>query len=185
MANETQETQENQEVENQEQTTASGTQAEQEALTFDSWFNGQDEQIKTLINDHISGLKSTVASERNERKKLASQLRELSGKLEGNEAAQAQLATINTQLESMNLQTSFYEVAHEAGVADLRAAYLIAQDRSLIDKKGNIDMDGLKAAAPYLFRKPITAGNAGNGTGKEPPRATGMNDFIRAAAGRS
>ena len=171
----------------QEQTSETQENAEPQELTYDGWLDTQDEDVKQLVTSHISGLKSALDSERDQRKKLAKQVSDLSKLSEGNEQAQAQIAQISDQLNAMNRQTSFYEVAHGAGVADLRAAYLIAQDRNLINDKGDVDIDGLKAVAPYLFSRKTTIApsNAGNGTLAKPTRPLGMNDAIRQAAGRS
>lgn len=161
-------------------------QGEEKPATFEDWLKSQDETTAGLINNHISGLKSALDSERGERKKLAGELKKAAGNLEAGSEARKQLEETSGRLESMERQASFYETAHSAGVADLRAAYLIAQDRELINQKGQVDLEGLKSAAPYLFAQPksVPAGNAGAGVGQPPPRAVGMNDLIRQAAGR-
>jgi hypothetical protein len=86
----------------------------------------------------------------------------------------------------METKAEFYEVAHEAGVTDLKLAYIVAKEEKLIDKRGNVDFDKLKEAHPSLFASPRRPpGDAGAGTGGEGSgRTRDMNAAIRAAAGR-
>jgi len=155
-----------------------------DALTFDGWYGGLAEDVKGLLDGHVSGLKSALTDERNQRKELAKQLKEASGKLEQGSEARKSLDALTANLDEATSRADFYEAASVAGVKNLKLAYLAAKDGGLI-ANGRIDFEALKTAAPELFgavRPP--AGNAGSGAGQEGAPAKSMNGFIRAAAGR-
>ena len=70
----------------QQQTQQEGGQ--QTPASFETWLAGQPEDVKRLASEHTTGLKSALASEREQRKQLATQLRDATGKLEkGSDAA--------------------------------------------------------------------------------------------------
>lgn len=163
---------------------SAGNQSQQQPPTFDSWFESQPEEIKGLIDSNVSGLKSALDSERNERKSLAKQLSELKGKAEKGSELEQQLTTLSAQLESQAAKAAFYESA-PADVANMKLAWMAAQDGHT-DKRGNVDWNSLRSAYPELFRKTVTPpANAGNGRGQEGGNQPNMNAFIRAAAGRN
>ena len=62
-------------------TNEQGKQEEQkvegDALTFDGWFESQPEGVRKLLDEHTGGLKSALKSERESRKDLEKQLRDL------------------------------------------------------------------------------------------------------------
>ena len=156
---------------------------QQQPLTFDSWFESQPEEIKGLIDSNVSGLKSALDSERNERKALAKQIADLKGKAEKGSELEQQLNALNAQLEATSAKQAFYESA-PADVGNLKLAWMAAQDGHT-DKKGNVDWNSLRSAYPELFRKQTTPpANAGNGRGQEGGNQQSMNSFIRKAAGR-
>jgi len=152
-------------------------------LTFDSWLEGQGDDIKTLIGDHTSGLKSALQSERDQRTELAKALKDATKGLE--EGSQA-LDGLSAKLETHEQQIAFYETATAAGVTNLKLAWLAARGTGAIDKRGNVNIQTLKADYPELFKKaPVPPGNGGNGTGANGlPSGEDMNAFIRTAAGR-
>lgn len=157
-----------------------------EALVFDTWIAGQDEAVKQMLGEHTRGLKSALESERDGRKQLEKQLRDLAGKAEAGSEAQQQLTQVADQMAEADRKADFYEAAHEAGVSNLKLAYLVAQQEELFDRKGNVDFAALKASYPELFGgKPKVKGNAGDGTNNNQPGARDMNAFIRTAAGRN
>jgi hypothetical protein len=153
-------------------------------LTFDGWYDGLEEMHKVLVDSHIGGLKSALTDERNQRKDLAKQLRDASGKLEQGSEARNGLEAMTANLDEATQRADFYEAAVGAGVKNLKLAYLAAKADGLITN-GRIDFDSLKTTAPELFgatRPPV--GNAGAGAGQVGAPAQSMNAFIRAAAGR-
>lgn len=181
-----QDTQEAPQVEENEANTESETQEEQ-PLTFDAWLGKQDDTIKKLVGSHTSGLKSALDSERDERKKLQRQIKELSKHAEDGSEMRQQLDKLSTDLETTDRRATFYEEAHSNKVTNLRLAWIAAQEGELIDSRGRIDWDGFKAAYPELIERPATVtprSNAGNGTGAPPARAQDMNSIIRTMAGR-
>ena len=163
-----------------------GDQQDGETPTFESWIEGQDEQVRGLIDGHVSGLRSALKSERDQRRDFEKQLREAVGQVEAGSEARKKLDTLTGQLETQAQQADFYEAAHAAGVANLRLAWMAVQnDESVLDRRGNVDMARLKEKYPELFPSPkAAAGNAGAGTQTTPQGAKGMNDFIRQASGR-
>lgn len=158
-------------------------------LDFAGWLGQQPDEIKALVDDHVSGLKSALQSERGSRGQLEKQLADLKRKLEAGSDAAKQLETIQAGLAEEGVKTAFYEAAHAAGASDLRLAYIAAKDAGLIDDRGKFDLDAVKAKFPVLFAAPKTvtvAGVAGAGTGNQPPARSGsaaVNDFIRRSAG--
>ena len=50
--------------------------------TFESWFENQPEDVKTLITEHEKGLKSALESERGNTKALSRQISDLQGAAE-------------------------------------------------------------------------------------------------------
>jgi hypothetical protein len=155
-------------------------------LTFDGWLAKQPEQVKGLLDGHTKGLKNALESERESRKKLEKDLRELAGKADAGSEAQKQLTHMADQITESDRRADFYESAHAAGVTNLKLAYMVATSDNLFDRKGNPDLEALKTSYPELFggRTKAPAGNAGSGTGDNKKPSRTMNDYIRAASGR-
>lgn len=162
------------------------TPTDGETLSFESWLGSQDDSVKGLIDGHVKGLKSALDNERTQRSDLARQLREVTAKAEKGSELEAALMEVSAQLEAAERRAAFYEDAGrpEIGCSNPKAALALAQADGLFDKRGRVDWDALKAAAPELFRPRVPQGNAGVGTGSPPPATSSMNDFIRAAARR-
>lgn len=155
-----------------------------ETPSWDEWLAAQDEGVRGLAAAHTSGLKNALESERSQRKELARQLKEASGKLEAGSEARTALEKMQTDLEIQQRRADFYEAASAGGVRNLKLAWLVAQAEDLFDRQGRPDLTRLKEAAPELFGvAKAPAGNAGAGGGTQ-PQTQSMNDFIRAAAGR-
>lgn len=155
-------------------------------VTFEAWLGQQDETVKRLIATHTSGLKSALDSEREIRKGLERQLREAAAKAEKGSEAQAQLTKLADDLGTATKRADFYEVASAAGCSNLKLAWLAVQhDADLMDSKGAVRMEALKAAYPELFKSTgAPRGNAGSGAGQGGAPQKDMNAFIRQAAGR-
>jgi hypothetical protein len=154
-------------------------------VSFDAWIGAQPAEVQALYTAHTSGLQNTVKATRIERDDLAKQIRELMPKAEKGSELERSLTEIGTKLEQAERRAQFVEeaVKPEIGCRNPKAAFLLAQADNLFDRKGNPDWTAIKAAAPEIFGAPSVNANAGAGTANKPP-TTGMNDFIRKAAGR-
>jgi hypothetical protein len=156
---------------------AGGTGTE---LTFDAWVQSQDDKIKGLLEGHTSGLKTALVSEREARKALEKQLKDLAGKAEKGSELEKQLADLANQSAQNTERAEFYEAAHGAGVSNLKLAYAIAREEGLIDAKGRVDFDEMRKAFPELFKSTQrSSGNAGSGTNNSASDKISMDDFIR------
>jgi hypothetical protein len=165
-----------------EQTEQGQPQVEQSNETFEGWLAAQPDGVKALYNSHASGLKSALDTERETRKGLEKQLRDMAKKAEQGSEAQRLLTEQADKLSTLERQTSFYAEAHAAGVRNLRLAYIAATTAGLIDDKGRADFGRMKADFPELFLSPPAA-RAGDGSNGGPKPLT-MNEQIRRAAGR-
>jgi len=155
--------------------------------TFDAWLEKQDDATKALYEAHVTGLKNTVKSTRQERDDLAKSIKDLQTKAEKGSELEKSLTEFTTKLEAAERRATFAEeaVKPEIGCTNPKAAWLVAQADNLFDRKGNPDWAAIKAAAPELFGKKTPNANGGAGTGTEPPKGANMNNWIRAQAGRS
>jgi hypothetical protein len=158
-------------------------------LKWEDWYGSQPDNIKALITEQTSGLKTALNSERGTRGNLERQLNELKKSLKDNESAVAEVQRIQASLAEENTRGEFYEAAHAAGATNLRAAYLLAKADGLIDERGKFRIEDIKGKYPEFFvaPKPATpAGNAGSGAQNPPPALSGnaaVNNLIRGAAG--
>lgn len=157
----------------------------QKALSYETWVKDQPEDIKNMLTGWERGLKTALTDERDARKNLEKQVRELAGKAEKGSEAEKQLNQLADQITESDRRSDFYEAAHAAGVTNLKLAYLVASNDDLFDKRGMVNFETMKGTYPELFggQKP-PKGNAGDGTEKQPSGKGSMNDFIRIAAGR-
>lgn len=154
-----------------------------ETLTFETFIAKQPDDVKSLLEDHTKGLKSALDSERETRKGLEKQIRDLATKAEKGSEAQQQLTTLADQMSLADRKATFYEDAHTAGVTNLKLAFVVATTDELFDKKGAVNFVDLKTKYPELFgSKKVPSGNAGDGTDST-TQPTSMNDAIRALAG--
>ena len=175
---------------NNPQPTPTPPPGETPALTWDGWLAQQPDDVKSLLDEHVRGLKSSLQSERGSRGQLEKQLRDLQAKAEKGSDLEKQLGDINAQLAQENTRGEFYEAAHAAGATNLRAAYLLARADGLIDERGKFKLDDIKARYPEFFtpaRPAVPTANAGSGVQQPAPALSGnaaANDFIRRMAGR-
>lgn len=155
-------------------------------LIYDEWLKAQPDEVKTLLDSNTKGLKGALESERESRKKLEKELRDMAGKADKGSEAQNKLNELADQVSEADRRAEFYEAAHQAGVTNLKLAYLVAQTEDLFDRRGQVNFEAMKAQFSELFGgKPKTpAGNAGTGTDGGNASGTTMNQFIRKAAGR-
>lgn len=153
--------------------------------TFETWFESQPADVKSLVDSHTNGLKSALDSERQQRKDFEKKLRDAAKKLEEGSESRKAIEDMAGKLSSLEQQADFYDAAHQAGATNLRLAFLAAQESGLLDPEtGKVDFGDLKKQFPELFgTRTAPPGNAGTGT-QDQPTARSMNDFIRTAAGR-
>jgi len=162
-------------------------QEQAEELDFDAWLGNQPANVKTAYERKTTGLHSALSTEREQRKELAKQLRDATGKAEQGSELAKRLEEISGRAEQAERRAAFYEEAGkpEIGCANPKAAFLVASADDLFTKSGEPDWKAIKAAAPELFAaKRTPPGNAGNGQGSHIPAHGGMNQAIREAAGR-
>lgn len=166
-----------------------GTEAQSDAPQFDftAWLGEQPEHVRSGLESHTAGLKSALDGEREQRKEFSRQLREATAKAEKGSEIEKALNETSSRLEVAEQRAAFFEDAGKAEIActNPRAAFLIAQAEGLFRKSGEPDWAAIKASAPELFGRKTPPGNAGSGNGSPPPRSGGMNEYIRAASGRS
>lgn len=169
--------------------------APQTEATWDTWLAAQpDEQrmtIETLFNAHTAGLRNALNNERESRKTMEKQLRDMAAKESAGSDAQTRLEAMAEDIAKANRRADFYEAASkpETGLSDVKAAWIIinANAEEYIDRKGSVNFELLKREHPGLFAqaKPVPRANAGTGTNQPPSPAADMNAAIRRAAGRT
>lgn len=157
---------------------------QEQGLTFDGWVKSQPADVQKLLESHTSGLKNALTNERDQRKALAKQLKDLSGQLQEGDKARQSLEQITSQLNEQSQKVAFYEVVAEQ-VTNTKLAWLAARELGAIANDGTVNLELLKKNYPELFNKkpqlpPAKGGNGQGGSGAKP----GMNDFIRQSAGR-
>jgi len=147
---------------------------------FEKWMEDQPEDVKTMFEEHVTGLKTALQSERDGRKDDLKKLRELEKQAETGSDLGRQLAEMTKSMKDMELRTKFIESAGVAGVkANLvKAAYLTANADGLVSED-KIDFEGLKTKYPDFFgSEPQPRANAA-----EQNQANGgkldMNDWVR------
>jgi len=160
---------------------------QQPPLSYEAWVKEQPDEVKTMLSGWERGLKTALDGERDARKALEKQVRDLAGKAEKGSEAEKQLIGLADQIGEADRKTAFYETAHAAGVTNLKLAYTVAVQDEMFDKRGQVNFETMKAQYPELFGgvRKAPPGNAGAGTNTNQPAGKGMNDFIRKAAGRS
>ena len=153
--------------------------------SFEAWMEKQDEPTKALYNEHISGLKNTVKSTRQERDDFAREIQKLLPKAEKGSEFEKNLTETLLKLEATERRATFVEEAVKPGIdcRNPKAAYAYAVTVDAFDRKGNPDWALLKREAPELFGKSTPPAHGGSGT-ETPPQANDINSQIRRAAGR-
>jgi hypothetical protein len=155
--------------------------------TFEAWLEEQDDKVKELYESNVSGLKSALQSERDAKKELSSQLKELLPKAEKGSELEKQLTEMANKAEAAERRALFAEEAikPEIGCRNVKVAYALAIADDLFDKRGNPDWDEIKKIAPELFGSGTANANPGAGTNKDQkPKGQGMNEWIRSQAGK-
>lgn len=170
--------------ENAAETPQNDTQA---PPTPDEWYSSLDDATKPLVDAYAANLKSALKSERDTRKALEKQVKELSQKAGKDNELSAKLEELSNSLAEASRQTAFYEAANSRDDLPrnrVAAAYKIAKLDNLIDDEHNVDWDAMKTNHDYLFVEVTkkVAGNAGNGAGAKPQPKKDMNALIRGRA---
>lgn len=177
-------------VTTEQQAANTGEQAQQQQaetpIKFDDWYGKLEDPIKDLVDDHVSGLKSALTSEREERRRLSTQLKQLSKNAEEGSEFQKQLQETVGRLDEAEKKARFLEDAHGQSISNLKLAWMAAKEEGLIGRDGTADFLKLREVAPELFERktPTPAGNAGTGNGQAGTVKPNMSNWIRAAAGR-
>lgn len=154
-------------------------------INFEEWYKGLPAEQQGAVDDHIDNLRASLKSERDEKRGLERRLRELSKQAEDGSELRQKLDQLAGETQTATAKAEFYEAGHAANVANLRLAWLAANDAGLVNlKTGDCDFEKLKTVAPELFRKPGAATvNAGNGATQTGVAKPSMNDWLRAASG--
>jgi hypothetical protein len=154
---------------------------QQGAVTYDAWLASQPDDVKSMVDGHIGGLKSALQGERERSKTLEKNLRDAASKAEKGSENETRLTELANQAGEATRKAAFYEGAVTAGVANLKLAYLAAVNDDLFKKDGSVDFETMKKTYPELFGAKAT-NNAGSG-GDQVSSKPSMDDFIRAKAG--
>lgn len=154
-------------------------------LTFDAWYGALDDKAKGLFDNHVTGLKAALNTERDNRAALSKQIKDLAAKAEKGSELEKQLSEASQKLEQAERRAEFMADAlrPEIGCSNAKAAYALAVADDLFDRHGRPDWNTLKSLAPELFRKP-GLGSADGGAGAQQAPKMDMNALIRRAAGR-
>jgi hypothetical protein len=160
--------------------------------TAEEWYDNLDDAARTSANAYVTSetakLKSALDEERKQRRAYEKQVKELAGKVTGDDATKTKLEELGNQLSEANLKAAFYEGAVDVPNLPAKryaAAYKIAKIDSLIDDDGSVDWKALQEQHDYLFAAPAQEqqqrkpGSAGAGLGSKPQPSKGMNDLIR------
>lgn len=154
--------------------------------SFDQWLADQPANIQELFDTHVDGLKSALTNERDGRKELEKQLRTLGKQADKGSELETQLGKLADDVKQSENKAAFYEGAHEAGVKNLKLAWIAAKEYDVFDRSGNVDFGRLKAAVPELFAtstKTVVSANAGAGANQQGIVKPDMNNWLRTASG--
>lgn len=168
-----------------ENTEVNQEQPESKPESFEAWLDAQPAEVKELYDQHVSGLKNTVAATRQERDNLKGEVQRALKQAEKGSELEKTLNETLLKLESTERRASFLEDAMkpEIGCSNPRVAYALAVAENLFTRTGAPDWQSLKDTAPELFGMRAPKGNAGNGTNAPVTKTNDMNTIIRHAAG--
>lgn len=176
--------QEDQQQEGQQQ--GVGTVKTDTVPVYDVWLKEQPEPVQTMLAIQVKGLVTALDSERETRKQLERQVRELASQAEKGSDAEKRLTELADQMQGADRKADFYEAAHAAGVTNLKLAYTVALQDEMFDRRGAVNFESMKQQYPELFGTPKPPkANAGEGAGVQQVTKGDMNDFIRRASGRT
>lgn len=163
-----------------------GKSQQKDPIDFATWLKDQPAELVSAYENNVKGLKGALVNERTSRQDLEKKLRDLAKKAEAGSEAQGELTKMANEVSESQRRSDFYEAAHAAGVTNLKLAYVIAAQDDLFDSKGRVNFETMRTEYPELFgsQKKTAKTNAGTGSGPN-SSSTNMNDYIRAASGRS
>ncbi len=154
-------------------------------MDFNTWIDEQDDDVKAMVAGHVDGLKSALDSERDARKRLATDLKTAVSSSANDGEMRSKLEKMTTDLAGATGRADFFAAGHKEGVTNLSLAYLAAQEGGFIGDDG-ADFKQLKGQYPELFseqkRVPGNAGDGMNGGGP-PDGKESMDSLIRQQAG--
>lgn len=152
--------------------------------SFETWIGEQDETVKHLYEEHITGLRNTVKATRDERDSFKKQVEGALKEAEKGSQLEKSLSDTLSKLEVAERRATFFEdaIRPEIGCRNPKVAYALAVAEDLFGRNGAPDWNTIKATAPELFGTTTTRANAGNGT-EQPLKAQDMNLIIRQKAG--
>lgn len=153
-------------------------------LTYENFMSQQTKEVQALVTGNVTGLKSALESERENRKGVEAQLRTLAEQLEGDH--KEAIENMANQLDEVTLQNDFYEDAIAEGVNNPKLAFVVAREYKLIDRKGRVNWNQMRVDFSELFGilPKGSKGGAGAGLNQEPESAQTMNTLMRKAVGR-
>jgi hypothetical protein len=107
-----------------------------------------------VVDTHTAGLRTALSTERQQRSDLARQVRDLSSKAQKGSELEQQLTQLQSSLELAERKAAFAEDAlrPEIGCVSLKAAWALAVQDDLFDRRGRPDWMALKVAAPELYQ---------------------------------
>lgn len=180
--------QQNSQVNDETDNAGDDSETESEGVDFDGWFKKQPANVQSVINSHVTGLKSALQTERQNSRDLEKQVRNLSKSAEKGSQLETDLNKLADQLSTSDKRADFFEQAHNAGITNLRLAWTVAQQDDLFDRRGNPDFTALRKNYPELFGRAKTSGTnrvpANSGQTNESATGGDMNAFIRRSSGR-
>lgn len=161
-------------------------------MEWEKWIAEQEADVRKAYEEHVSGLKTALKTERDASVTLQKQVKELTEKATVASDAQKQVealqakmteletsATTSTQalteaqgkLGALTKQFAFHREAAAKGVSNPDNAFLIAQGKGLIGEDGAIDWKEFQKAAPEQFGAMATSATnpARGGTGESDP----------------
>ena len=173
----------------QQQEEQQNEQQQPAPLTFERWIAEQPEDVRDLIDGQLDRIKAALDSERTARTGLEKQIKAISKQAGEGSELRTQLDKLAGDMQATGARATFYEAAHDAGVKNLKLAWVAAKEFDLVKDDGKTDFNQLKTLAPELFATATPTpkappANAGAGAGQAGARNPNMNNFLRAAAGR-
>jgi len=166
------------------------------ARSYDTFIESLDAPTRSLIDQHITGLKSALQAERATVKKFEAVAKTAQSLAEDKTRLETDLASRTVDVQLAQHRADFYEHAIDQGVRrkSVRLAYLAALDAGHIMDDGTVGWDELRANFSDLFGEPGRTGPtppsrsssaaAGAGARGDTPAAPTLNQIIRNAAGR-
>lgn len=141
---------------------ANGGNQEGDTLTFEKLYEGLPETHRSVLDGHVSGLKSAFERQKAETKELKDAMKALR---DGREADIEQVKReLGEKLSAVEKRARFFETCPPE-IGNPKAALAVAREFGAMRDDGSLDVERLKEAAPELFTAKSPPGNAGRTTG--------------------